>query len=286
MKFCPGILNYGTRFPDVRFESKNLRKWDVPYSRVDAQACKLWYQLPSNSSLDTRGSEHVQCKECSQLERNLATLQTRAAGRSDEEQKKRVSASSTVPLKYLSPQSQSARLGSVRQESHQVKRECSRLQHLYFTMSHSQSAELESVCKTIQSAHQEDMDEVVAELDGKDKQDAVRDAWKQDVVSKQTFNHDQLTNTTGDRGNRWSMLTYRMALAVFTRSRSAYEALKSFKILQLPSIRSLQHFTCAHNDKPGWCEDSILSQRKRYEQFCKKRIEDGHKKPVSDGILI
>lgn len=39
-------------------------------------------------------------------------------------------------------------------------------------------------------------------------------------------------------GNRWSTITYRMALAVFCRSPAAYEALAGFDILQLPPVDS------------------------------------------------
>jgi len=276
MKFCPGILGYEAQFKDVRFNSKNVRKWDVPCNRIDSQACKLWYQLPHNAPREQRSDNCVQCKECSQLQRDLTILQSRAARRSESEKQQRVSASSTIPLKFLSPHSQSKKLLNVQHEKQQMKNECSRLQH-QVTLSHSQSTELADVCNMIHDNHMKDLDEVVAGVTG---------AENQDVTSKRTFERDQQENTTGDRGNRWSMLTYRIALAVFSRSRSAYEALRSFKILQLPSIRSLQHFTGANNDKPGWCEDSILSQRERYDQFCKKCEEDGKKKPVSDGILI
>ena len=41
------------------------------------------------------------------------------------------------------------------------------------------------------------------------------------------------------------------ALAVFVRSPAAYEALKSFNILQLPSRATLQAYTGAFLDSPG-----------------------------------
>lgn len=42
-----------------------------------------------------------------------------------------------------------------------------------------------------------------------------------------------------------------LALAVFVRSPAAYEALKSFNILQLPSRATLQAYTGAFLDNPG-----------------------------------
>lgn len=46
----------------------------------------------------------------------------------------------------------------------------------------------------------------------------------------------------------WSSL---IALAVYVRSPAAYDALKSFKILQLPCKATLQAYTGAFMDNPG-----------------------------------
>jgi len=46
-------------------------------------------------------------------------------------------------------------------------------------------------------------------------------------------------------------VTYRIALAIFTRSPAAYEALKGYQILNLPSVASLKQFTSANKQVPG-----------------------------------
>ncbi len=46
----------------------------------------------------------------------------------------------------------------------------------------------------------------------------------------------------------WSNM---IALAVYVRSPAAYEALKSFNLLQLPSKATLQAYTGAFIDQPG-----------------------------------
>ena len=52
---------------------------------------------------------------------------------------------------------------------------------------------------------------------------------------------------------KYSVLSFgcNIALAVFVRSPAAYEALKSFKLLQLPSRATLQSYTGAFLDDPG-----------------------------------
>lgn len=56
---------------------------------------------------------------------------------------------------------------------------------------------------------------------------------------------------TGSRGNHWSLVTIRLALAVYTRSPSAYNALKNFGLIQLPSQATLQAYTGAFRDDAG-----------------------------------
>lgn len=286
MKFCPGIERYVERFPEVRFDSKHVRKWEVPCRRVDDEQCRVWYELPVNASIEKRQQEIVQCKDCRALERQLCRLQERAVSRSADDKERRLSSSSNVPLKYMSPTSKQVRLANARLDRRQAKRDISRLSHCNVLLSDSQSSELQNACSTIDRDYREELDNVISGLDDENARQDLHGVWERDVTSRAVFLRDQAKNTSGSNGNRWSMLTYRMALAVFTRSRSAYEALRSFGILQLPSIRSLQHFTGAYNEKPGWCEESMLSQYQRYQHFCEQKEKNGSLKPESDGILV
>ena len=49
------------------------------------------------------------------------------------------------------------------------------------------------------------------------------------------------------------VVPYLLALAVFTRSPAAHEALESFKLLQLPSVRTLKHYIDASLEGLGNC---------------------------------
>lgn len=86
---------------------------------------------------------------------------------------------------------------------------------------------------------------------------------------------------TGNKGNRWSAITVRMgmqlllcivtvyivllaALAVYTRSPAAYEDLKNFKLLQLPSVRTLKHYVGANHEDAGECMDRLENERRQY----------------------
>ena len=110
-------------------------------------------------------------------------------------------------------------------------------------------------------------------------------------------------SVSGERGNRWSMITVRigqllcmlnpiyiallcLALAVYTRSPAAYEALKSFGILQLPSRSTLQAYTGAFMHEPGASSQCIERQVARYVIFKEQCREAGKQEPKSDGVLI
>ena len=70
--------------------------------------------------------------------------------------------------------------------------------------------------------------------------------WETDIKeNKMAFMKDQAKNT-GDTGNRFSTITYRVAFALFSRNPAANEALKSFDILKLPSVSTLKTFMQAN----------------------------------------
>ena len=61
------------------------------------------------------------------------------------------------------------------------------------------------------------------------------------------------------------MKTYlHTALAVYTRSPAAYEDLKSFKLLQLPSVRTLKHYVGANHEEAAECMERLENERRQY----------------------
>ena len=62
--------------------------------------------------------------------------------------------------------------------------------------------------------------------------------------------------------------------AVFSRSPAAYEAPKSFKLLQLPSVRTLKHYIDANLEVAGERLQRLEDERKHYlDMIEKKRVE-------------
>ena len=73
---------------------------------------------------------------------------------------------------------------------------------------------------------------------------------------------------------------------MFTRSPAAFEALKSFGILQLPSCSTLQSYTGTFLHKPAACSDCIGNQLANYMIYKEECRKQGKKQPQGDGVLI
>ena len=77
-----------------------------------------------------------------------------------------------------------------------------------------------------------------------------------------------------------------LALAVFIRSPAAYEALKSYNVLQLPSRSLLQSYTGTFLHEPGASSHSIAHQAEAFQVFRAEMMKTGEHEPQADGVLI
>ena len=77
-----------------------------------------------------------------------------------------------------------------------------------------------------------------------------------------------------------------VALAIYSRSPSAFEAVKHLGILQLPSTASLQAFMSLHQRSPGANEQQMALQHELYSQHVEKIAAEGRLSPKREGILI
>ena len=80
-------------------------------------------------------------------------------------------------------------------------------------------------------------------------------------------------------------VNYHTALAVYTRSPAAYQALRGFGILQLPCANTLRTFTGFNLEKPG-ANERIAHAREKYDLMIAEKKKKGKKVPLSEGVLI
>ena len=75
-------------------------------------------------------------------------------------------------------------------------------------------------------------------------------------------------------------------MAVYARSPAAYDALKGFGILQLPSKSTLQSYTGAFLHEAGATSACISDQVAQFVVFCQQNKKEGKLESQKDGVLI
>ena len=127
-----------------------------------------------------------------------------------------------------------------------------------------------SQMSTIMSKIGDNFDVELNSLFAENSQSAIlRQIWEHDKAeSKRRFSQDQKKNETGKSGNRFIVITLRIALAIFSRSKAAYEALKSFEILSLPSVSTLKQYMRANVEDPGPMYERMEEEKTKYAELC------------------
>jgi len=170
---------------------------------IDAEQCSVWHKASKNLPVEEKSSPLVVCRACKALEHDLTRINNRAASRTKEDVDKRVSASSTVPLKFLSPRSQPIRARNKSDAHRNTKRQLARLESFCFDLCDDQSTELSAACKEIGSRFQPELEGVFS--DAGDEAYTMRSAWESDVLAREQFNEDQDRNVSGSNKKLWSV---------------------------------------------------------------------------------
>ena len=72
----------------------------------------------------------------------------------------------------------------------------------------------------------------------------------------------------------------------YARSSSAYNALWSFRLLQLPSVSILKQYKSSYTERPGEVESRLKEESDIYRQRQKEAKEKGKLVPLGEGSLI
>lgn len=118
-------------------------------------------------------------------------------------------------------------------------------------------------------------------------------------------------SVSGKSSNKWSLITIRMgmpaahiqflyysyciivyvimftALAIYSRSPAAFEALQDFNILQLPGVATLKSYIRSNKEAPGECAERLANERHHYNIKVQEHLQAGKRNPpLSEGALI
>ena len=294
-RYCNGIpkCTYCDHSANIRYQPQHYTEEMVPNNVVRADSCKRWFYMQSPKKNSVTGL--LSCPECNVFFRRVRRLNKK----NDIPKSKkmtRLDVSSQFPFKFLSPVSAKRRRNRARESRKNDKRKLVRLnaqlEKTNVTLEEAQNAEMLDIVQTINEKYQSELEKIWFEADGKsgtETKELMKEIWNKDTTDRQDFYHDQMKNITGKKGNKWSTITYRIALAVYSRSPAAYEALKSFKILQLPSISSLQTLKGTRFHQPGindGIKQYVKEQQDNYVKYKEEVLRRGQKEPLHEGILI
>ena len=186
---CPGLSEY----PDeIRFKTKNLREWGLPFHRIDSRGCLLWH-TPNNFCHPNGDPLRDVCTACRLLARDINQLLQRSLNLTEAQRLSRKSVSSNYPLTYLSPKSRMDRIKSVTKERKNLNSRLSALAPFNLEVDFAQHSELLQIVRCIQKKDSKAIEELCARGDqvlGQEN-NLLREAWKQDVIERHDFEKDQ-----------------------------------------------------------------------------------------------
>ena len=122
-------------------------------------------------------------------------------------------------MKFLSPSSRQIRLKNKRQKhgKRKIKKLEDAIDKQRIILEKEQHKEVVYIVKIINDKYQEQLQKVCQEsIDSNSPNTGMilQDIWHQDSHDRHEFSNDQMKNVTSSKGNTWSSVTYRLALAI------------------------------------------------------------------------
>ena len=195
MKFCPGLSmeEYEQCKKIIGYDVKNVCISDEPFKRVASKQCLLWYRMPRNLSRDQKKSHEVICGKCRILRSQLKGAVKRTSEVTPEAKLRRQQASSSFPMRYLSPESLEKRKMNIKLSKYKEKRKIKRFvpkkviheEKQLEDMSKEQLQSLISVASTSHCGHDTSSGELES-LVKMESQSALRSMLEQDSETVQS----------------------------------------------------------------------------------------------------
>ena len=291
---CNGIPShiYQKYSTHVRYKPDHIVK-DISSHSVRSSVCSRWFYSERTDTNKLTGT--LTCPACTKSFRQVRKSDKRN-NISEDKKKSRLQSSSTFPYKFMSPASRKIRKGNVRMNTSAREKSFKNMklksEKSKFILDNEQNEEMQKISQIINENYKKELEnfwQEAEQIGGNNTKDVLQEIWNLDTIDREHFFKDQEKNITGKSSNYWSTVTYRVALAVYSRSPSAYEALRSFKILQLPSASSLKSFRGTRLHEPGIhlaIKQYVCEQQENYVKYKNELERRGQLVPLHEGILI
>ena len=275
---CPGIKQGYLEVKDsLKKKPQKLRTWAGDY-RVDSTECKLWY----NPTCNAKQFGLYACEPCQTLLRSMRQSRQRSRKRATLPKK---TPPKSTPFAKMTPKKKGRVFRKRQRQIAKLQKKVDSMNKYECFLNEDQSEQMKNIMETVEKNFSDDLNNVLKESET--HSDFLQEMWQKDLVkSKAQFTMDQLRNETGSSGNRFSVISYRIALAIFSRSKAAYEALKTFNILSLPSVSSLKQYMRASVEDPGPMHDRMKEERENYANLCDVKVKAKLPPPLWEGALI
>lgn len=281
VKFCPGI-NCNSDLASW----PNFKIFLEPFPRVQSTLCPVFYASEKKSKVG-------QCIYCLRGSKVLSNKKKRKREEDPNTKAKRTKVESKYPISKLTPRSLKTRLASIKRSRRSLNNRIvkleSQLEHKDLLLNTEQSDEIDSILRLLNSDFKDDVDKAI--MESGENSELLKVAWQRDSENKlkhdrRYFYEDQKKCGEGYNGNRWSPITIRIALSIFSRSPAAYKALKSFNIFKLPSASTLKKRSQVYDNTPGINHNYLCEQQQKYEELKIQTQNKGSPIPKGDGLLI
>ena len=218
---CPGVENEYIKLKD-KLKRKPMVLHECPRGiRYDHINCEIWFH---SAGISSKQSSRI-CKNCDSLIKSMKITAKNIIKRSVKK---------TPPkgtnLKFMTPKTRRRTLNKKSERLRKVHKKLSKYENYVCPLDSQQGKEMKDVMNQINENFSNELDQIFKE---NDKGDILKTIWENDVkMNRRDFYKDQQRNVASDSGSRYSVITYRVALAVFSRSPAAYEALIFYSCLQ------------------------------------------------------
>lgn len=199
---CPGVEKaYSEVKTKLKRVPNKLRIW-AGKIRYDNEDCQLWF----NPSQTPKGSSTVMCSKCNSLVKSMRKSKKKASAKIAKTPPK------TVPLTFLTPKTRRKTLTKRRVKFQRVSRKLAKYENFVCMLNQEQGQEMSDIVSKINLQFNSELENLFKEHA---RDDLIKSIWENDVrENKQNFFKDQTSNK-GTSGNRFSVVTYRVALAIF-----------------------------------------------------------------------
>ena len=245
---CPGVEDHYMKIKDkLKRKPIVLHEWPrgIRYDHVN---CEIWFHSASSKV----------CKNCDSLIKSMNSTVKKNTKRNNGKK----TPSKTTNLKFLTPKTRRRTLKKKSEKFKKVNKKLEKYESYMCRLDSQQGTEMKEDMDKINQSFSSDLDQIFKE---NDSGDILKSIWENDMKqNRKEFYKGQERNIASDSGSRYSVITYRVALAVFSRSPAVYEALKSFNILQLPSLSTMKTYMRSNREEPGPVNHRLAEEKRKY----------------------